>query len=206
MTARINRIARTIVGFYPRAWRDRYEDEVLALVDASPAGVGTAVDLLAGAGRERLIQFALAYDGRARSTRSIALAAGSRVALISVGSLLSIACALMLPLASLKPAAFEIFLGGVGLLTIRVAWLGWRQHRSQASIANNRALLESVAWCVAAVLLGALYQSAVGPVHGGFRATLDVLVGAKGVRFMLAAECLLRAIASPDRPGARARR
>jgi hypothetical protein len=46
------RIARQLVRLYPRAWRARYEDEVLALVEQSGLAACDALDLVRGAARE----------------------------------------------------------------------------------------------------------------------------------------------------------
>lgn len=43
---------RTLLGLYPRKWRERYGEEVAALIDQSRPGGFAAVDLLVGAGRE----------------------------------------------------------------------------------------------------------------------------------------------------------
>jgi hypothetical protein len=48
------RIARRLVGLYPRAWRARYEQELLALIEETPITFGVVVDLLAGAARQRM--------------------------------------------------------------------------------------------------------------------------------------------------------
>jgi hypothetical protein len=40
---------RTLLRLYPRRWRQRYEEEVGALVDDQPLSVGTVFDLLLGA-------------------------------------------------------------------------------------------------------------------------------------------------------------
>jgi hypothetical protein len=46
------RLARQLVRLYPRVWRARYEEELVALVDSSPVTAGVVIDLMAGAGRE----------------------------------------------------------------------------------------------------------------------------------------------------------
>jgi hypothetical protein len=48
-------LARAIVRRYPAAWRERYEDEVLALVDAGAVRPRDVVDLLRGWIRERVL-------------------------------------------------------------------------------------------------------------------------------------------------------
>lgn len=45
-------VARACLRMYPRAWRDRYAEEVLQLVDEASSGLGDLVDLaLGGLGR-----------------------------------------------------------------------------------------------------------------------------------------------------------
>jgi hypothetical protein len=202
----MNRLARMIVGLYPRAWRDRYQDEVLALVEASPATMGTVTDLLLGAARERLIQFAVVYARNVGgwSRRSLAFLAGSRVLLISVGSVLAVALGSLVPLAAVgQEAAFKLFIGGVIAMTIRTSWIGGRVRRGSA---RSRALFtESLLWCGVAILLGALQQVSFGATnHHVIPEVVDFLVGPKGIPFMLAAEVPLAAIAA-DRPSAPAR-
>lgn len=46
------RFARRLLRLYPRAWRERYEDEVLALTDETGLTTGHALDLARGALRE----------------------------------------------------------------------------------------------------------------------------------------------------------
>jgi hypothetical protein len=49
-----SRLAPRLVRLYPRAWRERYEDEFLALLDQTPLTASIAVDLLVCAIRERV--------------------------------------------------------------------------------------------------------------------------------------------------------
>ena len=46
-------LARACLHLYPRAWRDRYADEVLLLVDDVDAGIGDLADLAIGGLRRR---------------------------------------------------------------------------------------------------------------------------------------------------------
>lgn len=50
----MTRVARTIVGLYPLAWRRRYAEEMLALLQERPPGVRDVADLLVGAARAHL--------------------------------------------------------------------------------------------------------------------------------------------------------
>jgi hypothetical protein len=43
---------RRLIRFYPRLWRERYGDEFLALLEASPRSAATTLDVIRGAGRE----------------------------------------------------------------------------------------------------------------------------------------------------------
>jgi hypothetical protein len=47
--------ARAALRLYPRAWRRRYEAELLDLVDETDAGIGTVGDLAAGALRQHVM-------------------------------------------------------------------------------------------------------------------------------------------------------
>jgi len=49
-----HRLARRLLRLYPRAWRTRYEGEVLALVEQSGLSILEAIDLLRGAAVEHL--------------------------------------------------------------------------------------------------------------------------------------------------------
>lgn len=53
----MNAVARLIVRWYPRAWRQRYEDEVLALIDAGPVRLGDVCGLLRNGINERVLSF-----------------------------------------------------------------------------------------------------------------------------------------------------
>jgi hypothetical protein len=45
---------RALLRLYPKAWRNRYEDEFTALIEASPGGFSLIVDVVAGAIDARL--------------------------------------------------------------------------------------------------------------------------------------------------------
>ena len=47
------RLAKVAVRLYPAAWRERYEDEVIALLDATEPGPAVVTDMLRGAARAR---------------------------------------------------------------------------------------------------------------------------------------------------------
>jgi hypothetical protein len=58
---------KALLRLYPRSWRKRYGDEMDALVDDLPGGVGVALDLLVGA--------AVAYASIVRDNRVLSTAA-----------------------------------------------------------------------------------------------------------------------------------
>ena len=47
-----HRLARRLVRLYPRRWRERYEVEILALIEDTGLDRRRAMNLLLGAGRE----------------------------------------------------------------------------------------------------------------------------------------------------------
>lgn len=49
MTTGTTRLARVLVHLYPRAWRARYEDEMVALIGEQPATAPVLLDIAAGA-------------------------------------------------------------------------------------------------------------------------------------------------------------
>ena len=49
------RLARSLVLLYPRAWRERFGEELQDLLEAEPAGLSAVADVLAAAAREQLI-------------------------------------------------------------------------------------------------------------------------------------------------------
>jgi hypothetical protein len=58
---------RWLLRLYPRRWRDRYEAELLALVDDLPPSPAIAVDLIRGAGREHARSLARALTSSLRT-------------------------------------------------------------------------------------------------------------------------------------------
>lgn len=56
--------SRTLLRFYPRAWRERYGEEVAALVDEMGMSRIAAFDLFVGAGREWVRFAARKFTGR----------------------------------------------------------------------------------------------------------------------------------------------
>jgi hypothetical protein len=59
-----NRLARAAVSLYPRGWRARYEEELMALLESSPTDVRVVINLVGGALRERGVHRAAALTAR----------------------------------------------------------------------------------------------------------------------------------------------
>jgi hypothetical protein len=71
----ILRICVALLGVYPRAWRDRYQDEVIELLEQSPVCYATALDLARGVLDAHLYPCPVAVPReRMRSTVSATLA------------------------------------------------------------------------------------------------------------------------------------
>jgi len=83
-----SRWARALLRLYPRAWRARYEDEVLGLLDDDPADFRTLVDLARGLGRERMVALLEWRPGEA--ARLTAASFGEMASLLGIGALLSL--------------------------------------------------------------------------------------------------------------------
>jgi hypothetical protein len=84
----MQRLARFLVRHYPRAWRERYEDELLALLEEDPAGVLSVLDLVRGLVRQRLIE---AFRWRPGEQARLGMAGlGEMLALLGLGVLLSL--------------------------------------------------------------------------------------------------------------------
>jgi hypothetical protein len=111
------RISRALIRLYPRAWRARYEDEMLALLEDSGASMGALVDLATALTKEWIA----ATIGRRASEATRLSAAGLRdmVLLSAIGMalmLLSLAVGawmrrlgVQVPPASVMPA-FAVFI------------------------------------------------------------------------------------------------
>jgi hypothetical protein len=158
-------MAHALVCLYPRAWRARYEAELLALVDDQGASPRIILDLAVGALRERASQLIDAY-GSAVVDRSIFTprVIGIRIAIVLVGNALSAILSSVLPPAGRSPAYLEgLYLAGWAALVLRTGWLGWTAHRDRRSPAWSRtfAQFEALGWMCAAVALGALSDRVV---------------------------------------------
>ncbi len=49
------RLARALVGIYPRVWRERYGAEFTAMIEDRPGGVGAVLDVMGSAVGERML-------------------------------------------------------------------------------------------------------------------------------------------------------
>jgi hypothetical protein len=93
------RLAGLVVRCYPHAWRDRYEPEMLALIEATPARPAIVIDLLSGLLRER---------GVYRGTRWTALLIG-RIAWAWIVAMASVAALWILFVVTFAPYGAEWF-------------------------------------------------------------------------------------------------
>ena len=76
MTRRpLSRIARRLIRMYPQAWRERYEEEMVALLDESPAGFADVAELARGLLLEHVRALVLSID---RASRSVTILAALR--------------------------------------------------------------------------------------------------------------------------------
>src|SRR5450755_4419385 len=80
-----SRLARTLVGLYPSAWRHRYGDELLVLVADTGLSARTSFSLVAGAARSWARPAAHLHDPVARMRSSITVVVGAWVALAAAG-------------------------------------------------------------------------------------------------------------------------
>ena len=193
-------LARAIVRLYPRAWRARYEAELLALVDESGASGRTIADLGLGAARERANQMVDAY-GSAVVNHSVfrPRVFGARVVVVLMGNALSMVLSGALPLGGRSPAQLEgLYLAGWAALLLRTGWLGWTAHRDRRLPPSRNARFEALGWMCAAVALGALsdraihfntqraYAFATHPISS------DILYGTGGILFMMAFDAFVK--------------
>ena len=128
-----DRLARIVVRWYPRAWRSRYADEVLALLDERPATSRDAVDLASGCVRQWGTRFG---GGLAQSlgglTKLVAAGASGAVPAFGLG------LALHQALPEGEHAWLFLAAGGAGLgcvaVPLRAAYLngGWISQIKQA--------------------------------------------------------------------------
>jgi hypothetical protein len=79
-------LAHVLVRLYPRAWRARYQAEMLALIDDSGLGWGRAVDLVIAAGREHL-RTRLGWPSEGTLTHFLMLIGGLGVTIFGIASI-----------------------------------------------------------------------------------------------------------------------
>jgi hypothetical protein len=80
------RVARRLVCLYPRAWRERYEAEMLALIEESGLGWARAVDLVVAAGREH-VRARLGWPAEGTLTHFLMLAGSLGVTIFGIASI-----------------------------------------------------------------------------------------------------------------------
>lgn len=73
----MNTKARWLVRLYPRGWRERYEEEFLAMLEQRPMSLLDMLDVALGAVDARL-------NSQARSERMVPLVNRMRVAVIAI--------------------------------------------------------------------------------------------------------------------------
>lgn len=85
---RLSRLARALLRMYPRPWRERYEDEVLRLMEDDPPDLAALMDLTRALGRERV--FATLRWRPGESARLAAAGLGDMALLSGVGALMAL--------------------------------------------------------------------------------------------------------------------
>jgi hypothetical protein len=128
-----HRAAQRLVHRYPRPWRERYEDEVLALFEESPPGFRDVAELTRGLIVERA-RAALAADDR--PGRTLKLLALMRPAVALAAVVMAMTLGYLLRRGQPAPAAVvEIATWAYGafavLLYPALLWLGRRQSSSE---------------------------------------------------------------------------
>jgi hypothetical protein len=115
----LSRTSRWLLRHYPRAWRARYEDEFLALLDESPAGVADVVELARGLLFEHVRALIASVD---RASRSLTLLAALRPTFIVVFTTAAVAAGYLLRrwqpgLTSLSGLAYWLY------VSLLVVWI-----------------------------------------------------------------------------------
>jgi hypothetical protein len=133
------RWARALVRLYPRAWRARYGDELMALVDDGPLDVATKWDLARSAGAEWRCQMR-----RSAMLRSVLLIAGVGVAFVLVSTLTTIDYRAWLWLNS----GFGLLVTATAFVRAagRTGWSGWWRGFSAAAAGSLIFVVVLLAW------------------------------------------------------------
>lgn len=168
-----HRLTRAVLRLYPRAWRHRYEDEVLALLDQDPPGYRAVVDLTRGLFRERL-----AAAVRWRPGEAVRLGTAGIVDMFALLGL-GVCLALMAVPAAARSAALGLQAGGHSMTVLLAFALAAPLRSALALMArhgkNWRWTLIGGAelalwcvgffvWCVASFLPHATTTGLVSPV------------------------------------------
>jgi hypothetical protein len=165
-----------LIRCYPGWWRDRYADEVLALLEDRPAGWRDRVDLVHGA-----LDAHLRGEGRrSRVLVTPALLAGGAWTIVGAAGL-----GQAVPLDWPGYAVETLPLATLGALAMTIAQLGLARRAWPASTAALGALLAvlalaGLAWVVALAL------ASVGGPYGAGTAAVQTLVGVAGAALGLA--------------------
>lgn len=142
------RMARRIVRAYPRAWRERYQDEMLALLESSDVHAAQVIDLARGCLRERARP--------SEVTRLIRgfplLCAPAPLAILGAGTGWVSGAWLSQWGAPPDPLAILVF---VLRISVTARALGptvakWRGYSGSRWPATNLGVIETAAWCVVA--------------------------------------------------------
>ena len=147
---------RTILDLYPRAWRDRYRDELEALLEMHPATLLDRVDLIRGAIDARLHP---QVPGSARSGRENSVNVRLLGAVAAIGGtawILAIASMVILPRdaegyrdASLAIIGFAV---GLGLTGVALGELGSRRESASSARTGHVIAVVSLALAVLGVM------------------------------------------------------
>jgi hypothetical protein len=180
------RLIRLVVRGYPRAWRERYEAEFLALIDDSPVTWRTVVDVLRSAGHE----WARAAAARARDPRVLEVGADLGRTALGAYATAWVLCALFymvdvgglhLAPGALRPAALVAAAGAViqCMVVVRlplVLAVAVARRRGWQIGSGWRGLLKCAAFVTVVIVLGWLRSGWVLRLEPAFGAGYDMFM------------------------------
>jgi hypothetical protein len=148
---------RLLLRLYPPAWRERYGEEFLALLEKQPIGPRVVIDIVAAAIGERAVSVFTLRSRRARGfARGVARFALS-IAFYAGGLLIASAGALLLKAALSRPAMRYDFALPAFMMSGQMLWMAWYQRRNRTpgplsaqpplGPLSSRGL--AVVWCLA---------------------------------------------------------
>jgi hypothetical protein len=159
---------RALVRLYPRVWRDRYEEEFVALLEARPIGPFDAVDIVLGAmdAHRRVLR----RPGRTSPRKEIRMSTRlGGLAAVATGLLWFALLALIVKGDDIELLGAVVFLLGMVALVLAVIGLGAAQGRAHP-VATWTAVAVPVAGVVVAIagflVLNLIYGDV--PVIGDF--------------------------------------